>query len=156
MPDQTGPFVRGAVMTALGVIVLIASRTLMGDGPHPSVGPRAFPGLVGTSLVVLGLVFMMAAWRGSGFPEGARPARRGVLPWILTGLVGGAVIVEPLGFPPAAAWIFVMTARAFGSQQWVRNALVGLVLGLLVYVILARALGMTLPGGPIDRLWPRA
>ena len=98
---------------------------------------------------------MMARWRGSGFPEAARPARRGVLPWIMAALVGGIVIVEPLGFPLAAAWVFVMSARAFGSRQWLRNAVIGVVLGLLVYLIFARALGVTLPGGPIETLWPR-
>jgi len=155
MRDKAGPLLLGAVLAGLGVCVLLAARMVMGDAPHAHVGPRAFPALIGTSLVVLGLVFMMAAWRGSGFPEAARPARRGVLPWIMGGLVGGIVIVEPLGFPVAAAWVFVMSARAFGSRQWVRNALIGVALGTLVYLILARALGVTLPGGPIDTLWPR-
>jgi putative tricarboxylic transport membrane protein len=142
-------------LVGLGVLLLFATRIVMGDAPVARVGPRAAPTLIGTSLVVLGLVFMMAAWRGSGFPEAARPARRGVLPWIMAALVGGIVIVEPLGFPLAAAWIFVMGARAFGSRQWVRNTLIGVVLGLLVYLIVARALGVSLPGGPIDTLWPR-
>jgi putative tricarboxylic transport membrane protein len=155
MKDKAGPLLRGAVLAGLGVLVLLTSRMVMGDGPHANVGPRALPGLIGTSLVVLGLVFMMAAWRGSGFPEAARPARRGVLPWIMAGLVGGVVLVEPMGFPLAAAWVFVMSARAFGSRQWVRNVLIGLVLGALVYAIFTRVLGVSLPGGPIDTLWPR-
>lgn len=155
MRNKGGPLLSGAVLAGLGVLVLLASRMVMGDAPHASVGPRALPGLIGTSLVVLGLVFMMAAWRGSGFPEAARPARRGALPWIMAGLVGGVVIVEPMGFPLAAAWVFVMSARAFESRQWVRNVLIGVVLGVLVYVIFTRVLGVSLPGGPIDTLWPR-
>ena len=110
MTDKAGPFLRGAVMAGLGVLVLLVTRMVMGDGPHAGVGPRAFPALIGTSLVVLGLVFMMAAWRGSGFPEAARPARRGVLPWILAGLVGGIVIVSRVFRSPRG--VLLMTPRA--------------------------------------------
>jgi putative tricarboxylic transport membrane protein len=155
MRDKASPLLLGAVLTGLGVLVLLAARIVMGDATEARLGPRAFPALIGTSLVALGLVFMMARWRGSGFPEAARPARRGVLPWIMAALVGGIVIVEPLGFPLAAAWVFVMSARAFGSRQWWRNALIGVVLGLLVYVILTRVFGATLPGGSLGTFWPR-
>lgn len=153
IPERSGPsFLRGAAVAGFGLAFLVAARMLAGDAPAPSVGMQALPALIGTGLVVLGLLIMMAA--GRVFPEGARPARRGVLPWVMGALVGGIVIVEPLGFPLAAAWVFVLTARAFGSRQWVRNALIGAVLGALVYLILARGLGVALPGGLIGRLWP--
>lgn len=154
IPERRRPsLLRGAVIAGLGLVVLIAARLVTGDAPAPGIGPRALPALVGTALVVLGLLFMMAA--GRVFPEAARPARRGVLPWIMGGLVGGAVIVEALGFPLAAAWVFVLTARAFGSRQWLRNALIGVALGALVYMVLAQGLGVALPGGSLGTLWPR-
>ena len=153
IPERSRPsLLRGAVIAGLGLAFLVAARMVAGDAPAPGFGPRAFPALIGTGLVVLGLLVMMAA--GRVFPEAARPARRGVLPWIMGGLVGGLVIVEALGFPLAAAWVFVLTARAFGSRQWLRNALIGAALGALVYLILARGLGVALPGGSIGTLWP--
>ena len=70
------------------------------------------------------------------------------------GLAGGILAIEPLGFPVAAAWLFVMGARAFGSRRWALNAGLGLLTGLIVYLTFARALGVSLPGGLIDAVWP--
>jgi putative tricarboxylic transport membrane protein len=104
---------------------------------------------------MLGCGFVVKVCRGMEFPTAAEPARRGVLPWILAGLVGGIVAIEPLGFPVAAAWVFVMGARGFGSRRWVPNAALGVALGLVVYLVFARALGVSLPGGLVDVVWPR-
>jgi len=153
-PERNRPsFARGAAVAGLGLAVLIGARMVGGDAPATGVGLRALPPLAGTALVVLGLLFMMAA--GRVFPEAARPGRRGVLPWIMGGLVGGVVSVEWLGFPLAAAWVFALTARGFGSRRWLRNALVGAALGLFVYLIVAVGLGTALPGGPLGVLGRR-
>ncbi|MGH7321788.1 MAG: tripartite tricarboxylate transporter TctB family protein, partial [Candidatus Rokuibacteriota bacterium] len=105
--------------------------------------------------LVLGVAFVAAARRGLPSPAAAEPARRGVLPWLLAGLVGGILAMEPLGFPVAAAWLFVMGARGFGSRRWARNVVLGVLLGVTVYFVFARVLGVSLPGGVIDLLWAR-
>jgi putative tricarboxylic transport membrane protein len=155
MGHKIGPLVLGILVAGLGLFFLLGARSIAGEAATSGVGPRAFPTLIGGGLVVLGLSFVIAVRRGMTFPAVAEPARRGVLPWILAGIVGGILIVEPLGFPLAAAWFFVLGTRGFGSRRWARNALLGVVLGVLVYLVFARALGVTLPGGPIDTVWPR-
>lgn len=155
MGEKIGPLLLGVGVVGLGLFVLIGAGTVAGEAAHTGVGPRTFPMLIGAGLVVLGVAFVIAAWRGLELPATEGPARRGVLPWILGGLVGGIAIVEPLGFPLAAAWVFTLSTRGFGSRRWAHNALIGVALGVLVYVVFARALGVTLPGGPIETFWPR-
>jgi putative tricarboxylic transport membrane protein len=152
---RAGPLLVGLAVIALGGFFLLGARTVEGEAAQAGVGPRAFPTVIGASLMVLGVVFVIAVRRGLEFPTAAGPAARGVLPWIVAGVVGGIVAIEPLGFPVAAAWLFLMGARGFGSRRWAHNAVIGVVIGLVVYLVFARALGVSLPGGPIDAVWPR-
>ena len=61
-------------------------------------------------------------------------------------------MIQPLGFAPTAAAVFATTARGFGSRRVVADILLGLALGAVVYVVFARGLGVSLPGGPLDWL----
>lgn len=151
MRPRAGPLAVGVGVAGLGLFFLLSARTIPGDAPYAGVGPRAFPTLIGAALVVLGVSFLIAVRRGAEFPSAATPAERGVMPWILGGLAAAAAVIVPLGFPVAAALLFVFAARGFGSRQWARNALLGAGLGLVVYVVFSRALGVSLPGGPLDR-----
>jgi putative tricarboxylic transport membrane protein len=155
MVSKAGPFVVGVVVTGLGLFFLLGARTIEGETASAGIGPRAFPTLIGAGLVVLGVAFVLAVRRGMEFPAAAEPAARGVLPWLLAGLAGGILAMEPLGFAVAAAWLFVMGARGFGSHRWVGNVVLGVALGLIVYLVFARLLGVSLPGGPVDIVWPR-
>lgn len=154
MGRGAGPLAVGAVVVGLGVFFVLGARAIEGEAAYAGVGPRVFPSVIGAGLVVLGAVFLVAVRRGMDFADAADPAERGVLPWLLAGLVGGIVAIEPLGFPVAAAWLFVMGARGFGSRRWLRNALVGALLGVVVYLVFARGLGVSLPGGVVT-LWAR-
>src|SRR5437867_6343659 len=106
MGPRVGPLAVGVAVAGLGLFFLLGARTLVSEAAHAGVGPRAFPTLIGAGLVVLGLAFVIAVRGGMAFPATAEPARRGVLPWLLAGLVGGILAIEPLGFPVAAAWLF--------------------------------------------------
>ncbi|MGH7267630.1 MAG: tripartite tricarboxylate transporter TctB family protein, partial [Candidatus Rokuibacteriota bacterium] len=57
--------------------------------------------------------------------------------------------VRPLGFPVAAALLFTLGARGFGDRRVLRSLAVGAALGLGVYFAFSRALGVSLPGGPL-------
>jgi putative tricarboxylic transport membrane protein len=155
MRPRAGPLIVGAAVIALGGFFLLGAQTIEGEAAQAGVGPRAFPIVIGAGLMILGVVFVIAVRRRLEFPAAAEPAARGVLPWIVAGIVGGVVAIEPLGFPVAAAWLFLMGARGFGSRRWAHNVVIGVVIGLIVYLVFARALGVSLPGGPIDAVWPR-
>jgi putative tricarboxylic transport membrane protein len=146
---QAGPVAVGAGVAGLGLSLLFGARTIAGEAPYAGVGPRAFPVLIGTGLAVLGIAFLVAVRRGMAGPPAAALASRGALPWILGGLVAATLLLDPLGFPAAATVLFVCAARGFESRRWVGNALVGAALGLVIYVAFSRALGVTLPGGPL-------
>ena len=154
MRPRAGPLAVGLAVMGLGLFFLIGARTIPGEAGPAGLGPRAFPGAIGAGLTVLGLAFLIAVQRGMEFPGAAAPATPGALPCLLAGLAGGILAIEPLGFPVAAAWLFVMGARAFGSRRWALNAGLGLLMGLIVYLTFARALGVSLPGGLIDAVWP--
>ncbi len=151
MVRPAGPLLVGVGVTGLGLFLLLNARTIPGEAAYAGVGPRAFPTLVGAALVALGAAFLVALRRGVEFPSAAAPAERGALPWLLGGLVVATVLLTPAGFPPAAAILFVLAARGFGSRRWLRNLGLGVLIGVAVYVLFSRGLGVSLPGGPLDR-----
>jgi putative tricarboxylic transport membrane protein len=113
-------------------------------------GPRVFPTLVGIGLSVAGAAFVVDAWRRSA-AMATSPERRAPIAWITGGLALATALLAWTGFPPAVALLFAMTARGFDARRWPRNLLIGLILGLAIYVAFARGLGVSLPGGPLER-----
>jgi len=141
-----GAFAVAVGVVGLGLFLLLGARGIAGDAPYAGVGPRAFPILVGGALVLAGGALLL---RGRAFPEAPRVEHR-ALAWILSGLILAVLMFQPLGFAPSAAIAFVLTARGFGARRWGRGLVLGLALGLAVYLVFSRALGVSLPGGPLD------
>ncbi len=139
-----------AGVVGLGLFFLLGARGIAGEAQYAGVGPRAFPTLVGAGLVIVGGALGVAVLRGRAFPSLPPPVERGALPWILSGLALAVPLLQPLGFALTAALVFVLTARGFGSRGWGRDALVGLLLGVAVYLVFSLGLGVSLPGGPFD------
>lgn len=148
---QTGPLAVGVGVAGLGLFLLVGARAIPGEAQYAGVGPRVFPILIGTALVVLGAAFLAAVRQGMEFPSATGPIQPGATPWILGGLVGAIVLLQPLGFPVAAALLFACAARGFGSRRWARNVLLGVVVGVIIYLAFSRALGVSLPGGLLER-----
>ena len=59
-------------------------------------------------------------------------------------------VLEPLGFPVAAALLFFGVAAALGSRRWARDAGIAVVLSVLVFLAFARGLGVGLPAGVLQ------
>ena len=68
----------------------------------------------------------------------------------LHGLVFFAV-----GFIPASIGLFVATTRLLGSRRWQRDAVIGVLGTLLLYVVFTAGLGVTLPADPLTRVLRR-
>jgi putative tricarboxylic transport membrane protein len=149
MRGGAGPLAVGVGVAGLGLFFLLGAQTIPGEAQYAGVGPRVFPSVIGAGLVALGAAFLVAVRRGVEFPALALPPEPGVLPWMLGGLVAATVLVEWAGFPVAATVLFAFAARAFGSRRWAVNVLLGVVLGVVVYIAFARMLGISLPGGPL-------
>jgi len=148
---QAGALAASAGVAGLGVVLLLGARTIPGEASYAGVGPRIFPVIVGTALVLLGGALLVAVRRGLAVPEPPALIRGDALPWILGGLAGAIWLLERLGFPVAAGFLFVCAARGFGSRRWPGNVLLGAVLGVLIYLAFSRGLGVSLPGGPFER-----
>jgi putative tricarboxylic transport membrane protein len=121
---------------------------------YARVGPRVFPALVGGALVLNALWLAWEAWRAPvPASAGEPPIYWPALGWISAGLLLEAALLERIGFPLAAALLFVMTARGFGSTTLLRDAAIGLALALLAWFGFTHGLGLTLPAGPLGALF---
>jgi putative tricarboxylic transport membrane protein len=154
---KAGPLLLAAGIVGLGLLFLVGAFGIAGESAYAAVGPRAFPTVIGTALTVLGLLLGIGILGGrvelspeSGEDvDASRPADLRAIAWIVAGLVVAALLIERAGFPLTAAVLFTVTARAFGSRRLLRDAAIGLVLAALTWLVFARGLGVTLPGGPL-------
>jgi putative tricarboxylic transport membrane protein len=144
------PLVAGAVMVAVGVLLLTQVFAIKADGFDPQ-GPRFFPLVVLTLLTGLSVVYLLqqvlAIVRGSGLLP-AEPFTHMPAAAALVGLlVGYAFVLAPLGYVITTSLFFVGAARTMGSRHLSRDIAVGVGLSLLVYLSFTQALGVSLPAG---------
>jgi putative tricarboxylic transport membrane protein len=146
-----------ALLLALGVFLLVETQRIAVPVNANAVGPRFFPMVVGAVLVVVSIWLAVDVLRGgAGEMEAAEDVdlSRGS-DWRTLGLLSAvflvhAAILEPLGFPVAAALLFFGVAASLGSRRWARDAAVAVVLAVLVFVVFARGLGVGLPVGVLQ------
>jgi putative tricarboxylic transport membrane protein len=103
----------------------------------------------GVALLALGNAFL--AFRG----ELPRRESLDFRPILL--ILGGFLVLMALvawggGFIIATAVLFATTSAAFGRRAFLTDLLIGLVAGLLIYLLFAKLLSLTLPIGPLERL----
>ena len=142
-----------AIAAALAVIaaVILWEATSL-PAPVYGIGPRAMPILVASGLLLLALGNAYLAWQGD-FPEREEYDAKALL-LILGGLAALiAIIGLNGGFIPATAILFVATAAAFGHRAILTDLAIGFVLALVVYLMFSKVLTLSLPMGPIERLF---
>ena len=66
---------------------------------------------------------------------------------VVAALLAYALLMEPLGYVVATTLFFPVVARILGSRAPVRDVIVGLVLGAVLYVAFTQFLGIDLPAG---------
>ncbi len=122
------------------------------------VGPGLFPAVIGSGLVVLGVLLLVGVARGEPFEpqetEDADTSRRPSAAALWTTTAAGVLpifLIRPLGFPIAAAITFALTARAFGSRRLLLDAVVGVLLGLACWFLFSRLAGPVPPRLPPAR-----
>ena len=151
-----GELVLAAATAALGVYVLMAAGSITVPGSTNTLGPRAFPYLVGGMLLVAGVALVVLVLSGrAGEEEGGEdvdPTQRSdwlTVVLLVVTLVVHVFAINVVGWPFAAAILFAGAAVVLGARPWWRAALVGLVLGLVIQVIFGGLLGLSLPPGPL-------
>ena len=146
-----------ALLLALGVFLLVETQRIAVPVNANAIGPRFFPTVVGVVLVVVSLWLAVDVLRGGhGEMEAAedvdtsRSSDWRTIALLSAVFLGHALVLEPLGFPVAAALLFFGVAASLGSRKWLRDAAIAVVLATLVFVVFARGLGVGLPAGVLQ------
>ncbi|MEW6239578.1 MAG: tripartite tricarboxylate transporter TctB family protein [Chloroflexota bacterium] len=135
-----------------GIILTQVSQIGTGAG-FVVVGPRVFPTAIGIGVLVLGFLFLL---RTTALPDNDLvaevAAEEATTDWptailSLLSLVAYASILHPLGYAIATALFFPVIGRILGSTRLRRDIVIGLALGLVIYLAFTRVLGVRLPAG---------
>ena len=145
-------------MLGLGIFAAFVTARLPGEGGYAGIGPNFIPAVVAAGLLVTGgwLLWeaMAGGWRNRSEPEeGTEHAfHAGAFGWITTGLFAHMALIGWAGFVIAGAVLFPCVARAFGSTRVARDAALGFVLSLAVFVFFVKLLNVNLPAGWLQPL----
>jgi len=138
---------------SLGGIILTQVPQIGTGAGFIVVGPRIFPTVVGVGFLVLGLLFLL---RTTVLLDRDLVAEvmteEATTDWATTtlallSLVAYAALLHPLGYTLATALFFPVAGRILGSSRLRRDIIIGLALGLAIYLIFTRVLGVRLPAG---------
>ncbi|RIH85380.1 tripartite tricarboxylate transporter TctB family protein [Calidithermus roseus] len=134
----------GALLAfGLGLAALILSRGLpQMEGGYP--GPALFPGILGVLLVCCGLGVFLGALLQAGHSRGvAVEGRKGLVNTlgVLLSLGLAPVMLARLGLIPTAV-AYALFACLLLRARWQEVLAVGVAMGLFVYVVFMRFLGV--------------
>jgi putative tricarboxylic transport membrane protein len=153
---RPGELVLALATLGLGVFVLVEAGGITVPGSTNTMGPRAFPYLVGAMAAVVGAVLVVAVLRGRyGHEEGGEDVDPDTgTDWLTIVLLAAVLVVHVftinvIGWPFAAAILFGGASVVLGARPWWRAVLAGLVLGLVIQVVFGGLLGLSLPPGPL-------
>jgi putative tricarboxylic transport membrane protein len=154
-PPRRGETIVSAGVLVLGLAATVVAVRLPESGGYSGIGPNFVPELVSAGLVLLGLWLLAEAftggWRAAVDDDpaarGEHAFHGGAFAWVAGGLVAQMALIHTAGFVIAAAALFTCVARGFGSPRWLRDAGIGLALGLGVFSFFVHFLNVNLPAG---------
>jgi putative tricarboxylic transport membrane protein len=147
--DRAGMAIAAGLL-AIAAVILWDATSL--PAPVYGIGPRAMPILVACGLILLAIGNAVLAWRGD-FPDREDFDARALL-LILGGFAAlMAIIGFNGGFIPATTVLFAATATAFGRRAIATDLAIGFVIAFVVYLMFSKVLSLSLPMGPIERLF---
>jgi putative tricarboxylic transport membrane protein len=138
---------------ALGLAAAAVTAQLPSEGGYAQIGPNFFPAIVAAGLVALGAWLLWetlsGGWRSLAEPEpGSEHAfKASSFAWVSAGLFLHMALIGPAGFVVAGTILFACVARGFGSRRTVRDAALGVVLALVIYLFFVKFLNVGLPAG---------
>lgn len=139
------------VLAALAALIFWDVDRLSDVVGYSPVGPGTVPKWIAFGLAGLSVWTAIAAFRRD-FPEREHQEVAPVA-WIVGGLVGQMLLLSTLGFSIATGVLFAATARAFGKRQLWFSLPIGIGISLAVWLIFALLLQLSLPAGPLERLF---
>ncbi|MEO5756317.1 MAG: tripartite tricarboxylate transporter TctB family protein [Mesorhizobium sp.] len=142
------------IAAALAVVAVVIAWSTASHGAGASyarVGPTTMPYFVAVAFAGLSIWTAFEAFRGD-FPERERQEISPIL-WIVGGLAAQMLLLKVAGFAIATGLLFAATARAFGRGPLWKTVPIGIALSFVIWVIFARGLQLSLPAGPLERLF---
>ncbi|OQW57393.1 MAG: tripartite tricarboxylate transporter TctB [Proteobacteria bacterium SG_bin9] len=149
-PDRAGLVIAG--LLALLAVVLVWDASKINAVVTYGMGPEATPVVIAIGLGILAIANLIDAIRGNLPPrESADP----VAVWLILGGMAALIAIIGVGggFIPAATVLFVATSTAFGRRAVVTDLIIALVLTTLIYLAFDKLLTLSLPAGPLERLF---
>ncbi|MGH6610058.1 MAG: tripartite tricarboxylate transporter TctB family protein [Burkholderiaceae bacterium] len=148
-------WVLSAGVLALGLFALVTALRLPSAGGYSGIGPNAIPIAVAGALAAVGVWLLIEAatggWRNrvsdDAHQRGEHAFHLPAFAWVTAGLFAQMALIHTAGFVLAAAVLFICVARGFGSVRPARDALLGLALGLAVFLFFVKFLNVGLPAG---------
>lgn len=145
-----------ALLLAAGAYTVIDATTLEVGFADP-VGPRLFPYVVGSVLVVLSVLLAVAALRGD-VPEAdagedvdlTQPSDWTTVAKLVGVLLFTIVTVDLLGWAISGALLFTGAAWSLGSRTLIRDVIAGFVLSVASWYAFYVGLGIPLTPGILD------
>lgn len=151
-----GEYVFAALAIGLGIFTFIGALSIRVPASGVQVGPRVFPYFVGTILIVSAAMVLISVIRGrfAEVEEGEDVDSGATTDWptlakIVALVVAHIILIDLLGWPIAAAVLFGGVAWTLGAKKWWLALLIGLTLGLVVFIAFGGFLGLSLPSGPL-------
>lgn len=156
-PDRDLPQLGLAAMLVVVGAYTFYDATTLRVGFGDPVGPRVFPYVIGAVTVALGLLLVLATFRGDvPVAEGGEDVDlRQRSDWgtvlKLVGVLAFTVAtISFLGWAISGAVLFVGSAWALGSRTLVRDVIVGVVMAVVSWYAFHEGLGVILPAGILD------
>ena len=148
--DPAG-IVIAVVLAGLAAVLVWDASQLQSNNPY-GMGPHVMPVVIAAGLGILAIGNLVEALRGH------LPARESADPkavWLILGGLGLLIAIIGLGggFIPATTALFATTATAFGRRAVLTDLAIGFVLTTLIYLAFSRLLTLSLPAGPLERLF---
>jgi putative tricarboxylic transport membrane protein len=147
-------------VTGLGALA-IAGATQVGVGAgYVAVGPAVMPAVVGVGLFALGMLLLLRATLRPDLDlarhvtvEASETDWR-TIGLTLASLIAYALALGALGYVLATSGFIPIVARILGSRRPGRDLVVGVALGLIVYIAFTQFLGVRLPAGLLEPILP--
>lgn len=149
-----------AGVIVIGIVILVQTQDIR-VMRTVQVSPRIVPQIVGTGMILVGLWYgwdiyrkphVLSAGEDDEDVDITADVNWRVLIAISAGLLLSAVLMRPGGFIVASAALFTISSTAMGSRNVPVNALIGVVLGTIVYFVFDSWLGVRLPSGILGPL----
>lgn len=142
----------GAFVAGLGVFTVFAASLIPATPAYARVGPKALPVGLAALLICLGVGLIVEAQRTPASPQAAVSPNLRAAALVASGFLVNVSLIGALGFVPAAAAQYALTARAFDSARPVHDLALGAALALGAFLIFTKLLGVNIGAGILSRL----